>query len=84
MKIILILLAAALIAIAAISYNGPAAGQNDLSHFYEDKDYVEGEIIVMFKTAVNEAAFISNYEDINLDVKEVLVPEMNIYLISLI
>jgi len=80
MKIIFILLAISLVVILTISYNDSATSQNNLFHFYEDKNYVEGEIIVMFKTNVDADAFINNYESINLSVKEVLVADMNIYL----
>jgi len=80
MKIISILLALALIVVMTISINDSTRSQNDLSHFYEDNNYVEGDIIVMFKSSVDAGSFIKNYESINLGVKEVLVADMNIYL----
>lgn len=60
--------------------NDTGTSQNDLSHFYQDNNYVEGEIIVMFRAPVNTGSFIANYNDINLRVKEILIPDMNIYL----
>jgi len=80
MKIISVLLAIALVVMLIISNNDPATSQNNLSHFYEDKNYVEGEIIVMFKSSIDAGSFIKNYENINLKVKEELVSDMNIYL----
>jgi hypothetical protein len=68
-----------LIAIIAFVHN-PTTSQNDLAHFYEDNNYVEGEIIVMFKHSIDANSFLNGYSDIGLGIKEVLVPDMNIYL----
>ncbi|MEO8446921.1 MAG: S8 family serine peptidase, partial [bacterium] len=82
MKIIYSLLPLALIIFMAAFFNTTSTSQNDLSHFYEDNNYVDGEIIVMFKSSINSDAFTDNYNSIGLSVKEVLVPDMNIYLFS--
>jgi len=82
MKIIYSLLPIALIILMAALFSTTSTSQNDLSHFYEDNNYVEGEIIVMFKSNINTDVFTDNYNSIGLSVKEVLVPDMNIYLFS--
>ncbi|MEP7145994.1 MAG: hypothetical protein ABI792_03180, partial [bacterium] len=82
MKILSLLLGAVMIVLISFSLNNPTTSQNVLSNFYEDKNYTEGEIIVMFKSPINVEAFISNYSSIDLSVKEVLVPDMNIYLLQ--
>ena len=64
----------------SISLNDSASSQNNFSHFYEDKDYVEGDILVMFKSRIDAGTFVKNFESINLREKEVLVADMNIYL----
>jgi hypothetical protein len=64
------------------SLNNPTTSQNDLANFYADKDYIEGDIIVMFKTITDANAFVQNYDNISLVVKEVLVSDMNIYLLQ--
>jgi hypothetical protein len=57
-------------------------GQNDFSHIYADKDYVEGELIVMLNEGKNIDDLTKSFTDIDLRVKEVLVNHMNIYLLE--
>jgi len=80
MKALYPLLVIFVIGIVFFSLNNPTTSQNDLSNFYADKDYVEGDIIVMFKSNTDANLFVQNYDNISLAVKEVLVPDMNIYL----
>ena len=82
MKILTLLLVVVMIVLISFSLNNPTTSQNVLSNFYEDKNYTEGELIVMFKPASDVGSFLSNYSDIDLRVKEVLVKDMNIYLLS--
>jgi len=62
------------------STNNSTTSQNNLSIYTEDKNYAEGELIVMFKTNTDADAFAMNYRSIDMKVKEVLVKDMNIYL----
>ncbi|MEO6694487.1 MAG: S8 family serine peptidase, partial [Ignavibacteria bacterium] len=80
MKALYALLVIIVMGIVFFSLNNPTTSQNDLANFYADKDYIEGDIIVMFKTSTDANAFVQNYNNISLAVKEVLVPDMNIYL----
>lgn len=80
MKIVSVLLTITIVIMMTVSFNDSIISQNNLSHFYEDTDYVEGEIIVMFKSGIDADVFKKNYESINLSIKEALVAEMNIYL----
>ncbi len=80
MKILSILVSMILIIVIIAIVQNPTTSQNDLTHFYEDNNYVEGEIIVMFKHSVDANSFLNEYSNIALSIKEVLVPDMNIYL----
>lgn len=60
--------------------NEDTTSSDDLTNYLNDKDYIEGEIIVMFKAPVDAQDFLNNYSDIGLNIKEVLVKDMNIYL----
>jgi hypothetical protein len=62
------------------SSNNKINSSNDISNYTEDKDYIQGELIVMFKSNEEASSFTENYRSIGLEIKEVLVKEMNIYL----
>jgi hypothetical protein len=76
------LIGIALIVVISFSINQPTTSENNLSNFYDDHNYVEGEILVMFKTAIDADAFTENFKNINLAVKERLIPGMDIYLLE--
>ncbi|MEO8664772.1 MAG: S8 family serine peptidase [Ignavibacteria bacterium] len=80
MKIISIFFALLVIVLMTVSMNDSTNSRSDFQNYYDDNNYVPGEIIVMFKSSVDENSFIANYDNINLSVKEVLIPDMNIYL----
>ena len=82
MKIVSILMGIVLIVLISFSVNDTTTSNNNLSNYYEDNNYKEGEIIVMFNTETDAQTFVSNYDAINLTVKEKLVPHMNIYLME--
>ncbi|HMR40108.1 MAG TPA: S8 family serine peptidase [Ignavibacteria bacterium] len=82
MKIVSLLIGIILIVLISLSVNDTTKSNNNLSNFYEDNNYKEGEIIVMFNTETDAQAFVSNYDAINLTVKEKLIPHMNIYLLE--
>ncbi|MEO8664828.1 MAG: S8/S53 family peptidase [Ignavibacteria bacterium] len=82
MKILTLLFVVVMIVLVSFSLNNPTTSQNVLSNFYEDNNYTEGEIIVMFKSGTDVKSFLSNYRNIDLSVKEILVKDMNIYLLQ--
>ena len=82
MKIFSLLAVIVLIVLITVTSNNPITSQNDLSHFEKDKDYIEGDIMVMFKGNVDVQSFVNNYNSIDLRVKEVLIADMNIYLLQ--
>lgn len=63
-----------------LTSNNSGTGQNNIAYITEDRNYVEGEIIVMFKSNTDADSFVNNYKNIDLSIKEVLVKDMNIYL----
>ncbi|MBV6478851.1 MAG: hypothetical protein HGGPFJEG_01608 [Ignavibacteria bacterium] len=69
-----------LIGLVIFNYDNSINSQNDLSRYYSDKDYIEGELLVMFKSETDIESFLRNYSGIGLTLKEVLVRDMNIYL----
>ncbi|MBP9096349.1 MAG: S8 family serine peptidase, partial [Ignavibacteria bacterium] len=56
--------------------------ENSFSYIYEDKDYNEGEIIVSLNGDADINKLVSDFSNINLRVKERLIPDMNIYLME--
>ncbi|MBK8551029.1 MAG: S8 family serine peptidase [Ignavibacteria bacterium] len=80
MKFLSMLLSAVFVIAIITLVQNSTTSQNDLSHFYEDNNYIDGEIIVVFKNNIDANSFMAEYDDIGLSLKEVLVPEMNIYL----
>ena len=82
MKILSLLLGVVLIVLISFSTNKTTTSQNNLSNFYDDNNYVQGEIIVMFNSNIDAQNFVNNYQDIDLKVKEKLIPDMNIYLLQ--
>ncbi len=80
MKLLYFLIAISAVIIAVVSLNNPTTSQNDLSNYYNDKDYIEGDLIVLFKDQTDIGSFVRNYENISLTVKEQMIPGMNIYL----
>ena len=82
MKKLSILFSILLVISLVILVHNSTTSQSDLAHFYEDNNYVEGEIIVMFKNSPDTRSFLDEYSNIRMSLKEVLVPEMNIYLFS--
>jgi Subtilase family/Secretion system C-terminal sorting domain len=82
MKTIYILFSILIILLISFSSHNSTTSQNDLSNFYNDKNYVEGDLIVMFKHGVDAGSFIKNYSVIDLKIKEELVKDLNIYLLQ--
>ena len=82
MKILTLLLVVVTIVLISFSLNKTTTSQNVLSNFYEDKNYNEGEMIVMFKSGTDVQSFMNNYSNIDLSIKEILVKDMNIYLLQ--
>ena len=56
--------------------------ENSFSYVYEDKNYVEGEIIVSLSENADINNLVNDFSNIGLRVKERLVPGMNIYLLE--
>ncbi len=82
MKFLSLILFIVVIVLISFSLNNSTTSQNNFSGFNDDKNYVEGDLIVMFKSGVNAESFVSNYSDIDLNIKEVLVVDLNIYLLQ--
>jgi subtilisin family serine protease len=80
MKTLFLMLCLVVSGIIFFTSNNPGTSQNNISYINEDKNYAEDEIIVMFKTNTNAEEFINNYKNIDLQIKEVLIKDMNIYL----
>ncbi|HMS64698.1 MAG TPA: S8 family serine peptidase [Ignavibacteria bacterium] len=80
MKTLFLIFCIGVTGLVILSSNNPGTTQNNFSYINEDRNYVEGEIIVMFKTSTDAEAFINSYKNIDLEIKEVLVKDMNIYL----
>lgn len=71
-----------IIVIMIFAISKPTKTENSFSSIYEDKDYVEGEIIVSLNGDADINKLVSDFADINLRVKERLIPDMNIYLME--
>jgi len=56
--------------------------ENSFSYIYEDNNYVEGEIIVSLEANTDIDNFVNQFSNINLRVKERLIPGMEIYLLE--
>jgi len=82
MRALYALLVIFVMGIVFFSLNNPTTSQNDLDNFYSDRDYIEGDIIVLFKSDVDANSFVKNYDNIGLTVKERVIPDMNIYLLQ--
>lgn len=82
MKSLLILAALIFIGIFVFNSDNSIQSQNELSNYYNDKDYIEGELIVMFKSGTDVTGFTNNYSAIGLNIKEELIKDMNIYLLQ--
>ncbi|MBS1514962.1 MAG: S8 family serine peptidase [Bacteroidetes bacterium] len=66
--------------IFAISKNTKT--ESSFSSIYEDKNYIEGEILVSLNGGANINNLLADYSNIGLRVKERLIPDMNIYLLE--
>jgi len=78
MKTSILFFAITVMVLFSLFLNDDTSSSDDLTNYINDKDYIEGEIIVMFKESVNAQDFLNNYTDIGMTVKEVLVKDMNI------
>ena len=54
--------------------------ENNLTSFHEDKNYKEGDLLVMLKHGVDAQSLINDYTGIGLIHEETLVPDLNIHL----
>ncbi len=82
MKISSVLLSLLLVLVIVVSLNYISSSQDNVSNYFEDKNYLEGDIIVMFKSGISAESFLKNYTSIDLKIKEVLVADLNIYLLQ--
>lgn len=72
------------IAVVAIiaSLSGPTQSENNYLHIYADKDYVEGELLVMFKKDVDANEFVGKFDNIGMSIKEPVIEEYNLWLVE--
>ena len=80
-----ILFTLSLIAVLALilSFNSDnTTGQDNLLSFYDDSNYKEGELIVMLDENVNVEHFTNEFSDINLQPKQVIFRDYNIWLLE--
>ena len=70
MKTSILFFAVTAIVLFSLFLNDDTTSSNDLSDYYSDKDYIEGDIIVMFKNPENADDFVNNYSGIGLSIKE--------------
>jgi hypothetical protein len=73
-----------IIAVVAIiaSLSGPTKSESNYLHFYADKNYVEGELLVMLKKDVDVNEFVSKFDNIGMNLKEPVIEEYNLWLIE--
>jgi len=57
-------------------------GQDNFLSFYDDKNYKEGELIVMLDENVNVEHFTNEFSDIDLHPKQVIFKDYNIWLLE--
>jgi subtilisin family serine protease len=65
-----------------ITFSEPTESNNTSLSFYQDNNYVEGELLVLLKQGVNADAFSRDFSNINLRPKELLIPEWNLWLME--
>ena len=76
---ILAIFAAAIVAII-LSISSPTQSEKNAISFYHDRNYVEGELIVMLKSNIDAHEFTSRYDNISLSIKEPVIAEDNVWL----
>ena len=72
----------AVISVLIFSLTRNSTSTDSFSYIYEDKDYIDGEMIVSFKNDVDADLFARNMNNIGLKAAEKLVPSMNIWLMK--
>ncbi|CAN5642042.1 hypothetical protein BH10BAC5_BH10BAC5_28910 [soil metagenome] len=72
----------AVISVIVLSLSRNSTSTSSFSYVYEDKDYIDGEMIVSFRNDVDAYQFASKMDNIGLTAVERLVPEMNIWLMK--
>ena len=70
------------IVVIMVSLSGPTKSESNYLHFYRDKNYVEGELMVLLKKDVDVNEFISKHDNIGMTVKEPVVEEYNLWLLK--
>ncbi|MCB0722340.1 MAG: S8 family peptidase [Ignavibacteriae bacterium] len=70
------------VVVLVIALSGPTNSESNYLHFYRDKNYVEGEMLVMLKKNVDVNEFISKHDNIGLTVKEPVIEEYNLWLVQ--
>jgi len=71
-----------IIAIAVFTITKTTKTENSFSYIYEDKDYIEGDLIVSLTPGTDINNFVNDFSNIGLRVKEQLIPDMDIYLLQ--
>ncbi|MBS1494218.1 MAG: S8 family peptidase [Bacteroidetes bacterium] len=81
-KLSVFLVTVFLVAILIFTISKNTKTENSFSYIYEDKDYIEGQIIVSLNGDADINKLVRDFSNINLRVKERLIPDMNIYLLE--
>src|SRR5690606_27949522 len=55
---------------------------SNYSHLYNDKNYVEGELLVMFKPGVDAQEYTAKFDNIGMTIKEPVIEEYNLWLVE--
>src|SRR5690606_12838362 len=55
---------------------------SNYSHLYNDKNYVEGELLFMFKPGVDAQEYTAKFDNIGMTIKEPVIEEYNLWLVA--
>lgn len=81
-KFFVFFVTALIIAIMIFAITKNTKTESSFSYIYEDKNYIEGEILVSLNSGGDINKLVNDFSGIGLRVKEKLVPDMEIYLLE--
>lgn len=82
MKTILTVCSAIFIISFLFFSNEDTSSEQNIDNYTSDFNYAEGELIVMLKPGVRAEDFVGNFDNLQLRIKETLISDMNIHLLS--
>ncbi len=81
-RIFSFLIGIAVISVLVFTLSRNSTSTNSFSYIYDDKDYIDGEMIVSFKNNADADLFAHKMNNIGLKAAERLIPSMNIWLMK--